>query len=106
MPRRSILTAAERESLLALPAFVMWLLASPTPERVQEIRGRVSDEGVGIIARGVLETLLGQTVTSERNFEQFSQRFKELPEAFSKALFGANYQRLQDMAVTSDVLFH
>lgn len=88
-----------------VPAFVEWLLASPTPERVQQIRERLGDEGIGIVARGVTEKLMGSTTTADRDLKNFPQRFRELPEDFSKALFGAHYQRLCDIALTCEVLF-
>lgn len=88
-----------------VPAFVEWLLASPTPERVQQIRERVSDEGIGIVACGVAEELLGTTPTGEHDFKRFPARLKGLPEDFLQALFGAQgYQRLQDIAITSSVI--
>lgn len=88
-----------------VPAFVKWLLESPTVERVQQIQGRVGDEGLGVIARGVAEELLASSATGERDFQNLPQRFEGLPEDFLKALFGSHYHRLQDIAITSKVLF-
>ena len=98
--------AAETDkSAEIVPAFVEWLLASPTPERVQQIRDRVGDEGMGIVARGVAERLLGTTATGKHDFERFPSRLNGLPEAFLQALFGPQgYQQLQDIATTASVI--
>ena len=88
-----------------VPAFVEWLLAYPTPERVEQIRDRVGDEGVGIVARGVAERLLGTTANGVRDFEHFPARLRGLSEAFLQALFGAQgHQQLQDIATTASVI--
>lgn len=88
-----------------VPAFVEWLLASPTPERVQQIRDRVGEEGVGIVARGVAERLLGTSATGFHDFERFPARLRGLPEGFLQALFGAQrYQELKDIATTASVI--
>lgn len=88
-----------------VPAFVEWLLASPTPERVEQIRDHVGEEGIGIVARDVVERLLGATAPGECDFEHFPARLRGLPESFLQALFGAQgYQRLQDIATTASAI--
>jgi len=67
-----------------VPAFVEWLLASPTPERVQQIRERLGDEGIGIVARGVTEKLMGSTTTADRDLKTFPNDLENCRKTFRR----------------------
>ncbi|MGP8176109.1 MAG: hypothetical protein ACLP7O_16400 [Terracidiphilus sp.] len=84
--------------------FADWLIASPTPERVRELRARLGDEGMGVIQRAVAEKLLGRTPTGEYDFREFADRLENLNEDFRNELFGQGYQKLRDIATTARVL--
>ena len=84
--------------------FADWLLASPTKERVRELRAHLSDEGVGVVARAVSEKLLGRTEDGQYDFLRFPDRFENLNEEFRQELFGSNHQGLRDLALTSRAL--
>lgn len=97
--------AATTDNPSTLPGeFADWLMASPTPERVRELRARVGDEGVGAIARAVMEKLFGRTENGEYDFLGYPDRLENLNEDFRKELFGPGDQGLQDLAITSRVL--
>jgi hypothetical protein len=84
--------------------FADWLMASPTPERVRELRARVGDEGVRVVARAVSEKLLGRTAAGEYDFREFPDRLENLNEDFRNELFGQGHQRVRDIAIASRVL--
>jgi hypothetical protein len=84
--------------------FADWLLASPTTERVSELRAHISDEGVGVVARAVSEKLLGRTEDGQYDFLGFPDRWENLNEDFRQELFGPSYQGLRDIAITSRAL--
>jgi hypothetical protein len=97
--------AARTDNPSTLPdEFADWLMASPTPERVRELRERVGDVGVGVIARAVSEKLLGRTETGEYDLENLGSRLELLPEQFREELFGKHHQALRDIASTARVL--
>jgi hypothetical protein len=97
--------AATTDNPSTLPGeFADWLMASPTPERVRELRARIGDEGVGAIARAVMEKLLGRTEDGEYDFLGYPDRLENLNRDFCEELFGSGHQRLRDIAITSRVL--
>lgn len=81
-----------------------WLIASPTPERVRELRARLGDEGMGVIQRAVMEKLLGRTPTGEYDFREFPGRLEKLNEDFRNELFGQGHQNLRDIAIAARML--
>jgi hypothetical protein len=84
--------------------FADWLIASPTPERVRELRARLGDEGMGVIQRAVMEKLLGRKSTGEYDFREFPDRLENLNEDFRNELFGQGHQGLRDIATAARVL--
>jgi hypothetical protein len=84
--------------------FADWLIASPTPERVRELRARLGDEGMGVIRRAVAEKLLGRTPTGEYDFREFPHRLENLNEDFRNELFGQGHQKMRDIAIAARVL--
>ena len=65
----------------------------------------MGDEGIGIVALGMAERLLGTNANGEHDFQYFPARLRGLPAGFLQALFGAQgYQRLQDIATTASVI--
>ena len=87
-----------------LGEFTDWLMASPTPERVRELRERVGDECVGAIARAVMEKLLGRIENGEYDFPGYPDRLENLDEDFRKELFGLGHQKMRDLAIAARVL--
>jgi hypothetical protein len=96
--------AVQTDNPSMLPSeFADWLIASPTPERVRELRARLGDEGMGAIQRAVAEKLLGRTPTGEYDFRELPDRLENLNEDFRNELFGHGHQKLRDIATTARV---
>jgi len=98
--------AATTDNPSTLPSeFADWLMASPTPERVRELRARLGNESMGVIQRAVMEKLLGRTGTGESDYLGFPDRLAVLGEDFRDELFGPEHnQALRDIASTAQAL--
>ena len=84
--------------------FADWLIASPTPERVRELRAYLGDDRMGVIQRAVAEKLLGRTSTGEYDYREFPDRLENLSEDFRNELFGQGHQKLRDIAAAARAL--
>jgi hypothetical protein len=84
--------------------FADWLIASPTPGRVRELRAHLGDEGMGVVQRAVMERLLGRTSTGENDLREFPDRLENLNEDFRNELFGQGHQKLRDISIAARML--
>jgi len=77
------------------PSTLVEGVGGPSPEGVAALQKRAGDEGVGIVARGVGEKMLGRTNTGEYDLGNFGARFERTPEGYRQALFGDQHDPLQ-----------
>jgi hypothetical protein len=73
-------------------------IGGTSPEALRAMQGRVGDEGMGIVQRGVAENLFGRSPTGEYDLKGFPRRLQQMPEEERTSLFGERHEPLLKLA--------